>query len=108
MRYILDFGSVNAGQVPTFTLFADSDTLGALAPQPTIVEESQGIYYFDITWPYLGADAITFKAVCNGIELSDVISETPLAATVTPNIVATTAPWYDTAGNIVNDAAVEC
>lgn len=107
MRYILDFGSVNAGQVPTFSLFADSDTLAAVA-QPTIVEEAQGIFYFDLTWPHGGADSITFKAVCNGIELSDVISETPLAATVTPNIVATAAPWYDTAGNIVNDAAVEC
>jgi hypothetical protein len=107
MRYILDFGSVNAGLVPAFTLFADSDTLAAVTP-PSIVEESQGIYYFDWTWSATGAESITFKAVCNGIELSDVISETALAATVTPNIVATAAPWYDTVANIINDAAVEC
>jgi hypothetical protein len=107
VRYILDFGSVNAGQVPAFTLFADSDTLAAIPAQPTIVEQGQGIFYFDLTWPYGGANSITFKCVCNGIELSDVISETAIAATVNAPLVASAAPWYGTAGDIVNDAAVE-
>ncbi|HEY6015726.1 MAG TPA: hypothetical protein VIU16_02980 [Gaiellaceae bacterium] len=73
MRYVLDFGSANAGGAPVFTLFVRLDTLAALG-QPAIVEISGGQYYFDWPWENSPASSVAFKAELAGVELADVIS----------------------------------
>lgn len=109
MRYVLDFGSANAGGAPTFSLFVRLDTLAAL-PQPAIVEIGGGQYYFDVDWSTTSATSISFKASLAGIELSDVISSPSLASlgTATASAAVSSLTGYSTVGTIINDAAVDC
>lgn len=69
MRYVLDFGSANAGGVPTFSVWEVLSSLTPAAP-PAITEIGYGQYRFD----YAGNDTIVFKSVMGGVELYDVIS----------------------------------
>jgi hypothetical protein len=103
-RYVLDFGSANAGQVPAWDNFKRLDTLGDLAPQPAIVEIANGEFYFDYEWATAptGVVAITFKATCNGAERSDVITSEPYAVPGTYSTVG-----YQTVGPIVARALVQ-
>lgn len=75
-RYELNFGSANAGGMPTFTFFARQDTGAALA-QPAITEVGNGVYRFDYDWALAPAQVVSFMAALNGIELFDVISGLP-------------------------------
>jgi hypothetical protein len=108
-RYILDFGSANAGLTPTFLDFVDADTWVALS-QPTITEAppASGAYYFDWDWSLVTSTSIWYKATVAGVELSDTInSNTVASATGAGSTGAATVPWLWTAGNIINTVAVE-
>ena len=105
-RYVLDFGSANAGKTPTFDFYVRLDTLAAIT-QPTIYELSYGEYYFDEPWTTSGVTSIAFKAVCNGIELSDVLSSTPISAAGSAGAGTSALPDFLTAGTIINRAAVQ-
>ena len=109
MRYVFDFGSANAGGAPTFDFFIRLDTLAALT-QPTIIEIGVGEYYFDYDWNTApaGVTSIAFKAVLNGVELSDVISGGPPGAVTTASPGIGTLNGYMQAGTILNRAAVQC
>jgi hypothetical protein len=90
MRYVLDFGSAQAGApTPTWSLFIRLDTLAAVA-QPTIHEISGGQWYFDLDWSLTTATSITFKVSKGGIELSDTLSspdvELPGATTASAGV----------------------
>ena len=78
MRYVIDFGTANAGGSPTFSTFKNLDTLADITPPP-ITELGDGQYYFDWTWLPSVASSIAFKAVLAGIELADVIASDSLA-----------------------------
>lgn len=108
MRYVLDFGSANAGGAPAWVTFARLDTLAAL-PQPAFTEIGGGQYYFDVDWSTVSATSIAFKASLGGVELSDVI-ETP-TSTVAGSTTAAAQSWslsgYETVGSIINKAAIE-
>lgn len=109
MRYILDFGSGNAGLSPTFTDFVDADTWSAVT-SPTIVEApaASGAYYFDFDWSTTTTTSIWYKASVAGVELSDTINSTTVAAaTGAGGTGAASVGWLWTAGNIVNTVAVE-
>lgn len=95
-RQVLDFGIVNAGGAPAFSLYVRLDTGAALA-QPAITEIGQGLYYFDAVFPS-GVTAITFKATCAAVEMSDVITASPVAG----------LSQFKTAATILNRAAVQC
>jgi len=81
-RYVMDFGSTLAGLRPTFDYYSDILTLRNLS-QPPIYEGGVGLYYFDATW-YLYPDTVSiqFKSVLSGVEVSDVLTVPPPAATV--------------------------
>lgn len=109
MRYILDFGSGNAGLTPTFTDFVDADTWVSITP-PTIVEApaGDGAYYFDFSWTGTTSTSIWYKATVAGVELSDTINSTSVAAaTGAGGTGAASVGWLWTAGNIINTVAVE-
>ncbi|MEY2667679.1 MAG: Myxococcus phage Mx8 [Pseudomonadota bacterium] len=108
-RYILDFGSANAGLAPTFTDFVDADTWVALT-QPTISEAppASGAYYFDYDWTLVTTTSIWYKATVAGVELSDTINaNTVAAATGAGSTGAASVGWLWTAGNLLNTTAVE-
>lgn len=109
MRYVLDFGSANAGTSPTFSVFRNADTLANITP-PTITESSNGLFYFDWDWTSTTATSIFYKASVAGVELSDVITSdaTNVTASGVASGGAAAMPWLWTAGQIINTAAVEC
>jgi hypothetical protein len=86
MRYVLDFGAVNAGQTPPgFGWFRDAQTHADL-PAPTIFAETAPAwtYYFDFTFPpgtSPNTTAIEYGVTLNGVGLTDVISNAPVAPT---------------------------
>ena len=107
MRYVLDFGTINAGTSPAFTTFENADTLANLA-QPTIVEDGDGLFYFDFDWTSTTATSINYKATVNGVEVQDTItSEAVTTASGAATGGAASLPWLWTAGKIINQAAVE-
>jgi hypothetical protein len=69
MRYVLDFGSVNAGGSPTFDVWSVLSTLTPVTP-PAITEIGFGQYRFD----YAGNDTIVYKSTLGGVEKWDVLS----------------------------------
>jgi hypothetical protein len=88
MRYVLNFGSANAGGTASWTYFRRLDTGAALTP-PVLFEAGNGEYNFDVDWTTVPADiaAISFMAVVNGIEQPDLITRTAAeAALVTPGV----------------------
>lgn len=108
-RYILDFGSANAGGSPTFLDFVNADTWATVTP-PTISESpaASGAYYFDWDWTQTSVTSIWYKATLSGLELSDTInSNTVAAATGAGGTGAASVAWLWTAGNIINTVAVE-
>jgi hypothetical protein len=100
VRNVLDFGAVNAGGSPAFSIFARLDSGAALA-QPAIDEIGSGLYFFDYNFAAApaGVTSVTFKATLAGLELSDVIS-----AQTVPGGVG----QYKAAGALINRAAVQC
>lgn len=96
IRNVLDFGIVNAAGSPSFTIFKRLDT-GATVTAPPIVTLGSGLFYFDYAFPS-GITAVTFKAVVGAVEMSDVISATPVVGMA----------GFKTAGEIVNRAAIQC
>lgn len=103
MRYVLDFGSGNAGGAPAFSLFSDLDTGGALA-QPAIVELSGGLYYFD----YTPAVTVVYKAALNGTEVADVLQPVSATGVVPPGPgSADLSTRFQAAGEIINRVASE-
>lgn len=109
MRYVVDFGSANVGGSPTWMYFKSLDTGAALA-QPTITEDEDGSYYFDVDWSTTTATSISFKVTLNAIELSDVISSPGLAVQGVSTAAAGVSSLigYEQVGPIVGRAAVEC
>jgi hypothetical protein len=107
MRYVLDFGSANAGTTPGFDVYQNADTLVAVS-QPSIVEDSFGLFHFDEPWSATGVTSIEYKASVNGVELSGVITSdvVPVTSGVASGGAAS-IPWLWTAGQIINTAAVE-
>jgi hypothetical protein len=109
MRYVLDFGTANAGGAPVFTTYKRLDTLANLA-QPAISEAGDGQYYFEVDWSTLAATSVTFKATLNGVELSDVISAPNIAlqgASVASAGVSSLT-GYSTVSTLLNRVAVQC
>jgi hypothetical protein len=107
MRYILDFGSANAGSVPAFDVFKNADALTDVTA-PSLVESGEGIFYFDYTWSSPSITSIMYKASVNGVELSDVInSDASASGAVTVGAGAGVNPWLWTAGQILNMVATE-
>jgi hypothetical protein len=100
MRYVLDFGSANAGSSPAFVQFKNADTL---------VEVGDGLFYFDYPWASPSITSIAYKASVNGVELSDTIRATAAisSGSVTAGGGAAVNPWIWTAGQILNMAAIE-
>jgi hypothetical protein len=109
MRYVLDFGTANAGGAPVFSTYKRLDTLADLA-QPAIVEVGDGQYYFEVDWSTVAATSITFKATLNGIELADVISSPSgsVLGTATASAATSSTAGYSTVTTILNRAAVQC
>jgi hypothetical protein len=107
MRYVLDFGSANAGTTPGFDVYQNADTLVAVS-QPSIVEDSFGLFHFDEPWSATGVTSIEYKASVNGVELSGVIVSdvVPVTSGVATGGAAS-IPWLWTAGQVINTAAVE-
>jgi hypothetical protein len=107
MRYVLDFGSANAGGSPAFTVFRNADTLANIAA-PALTEVGSGLFYFDWDWASTTATSIVYQAVEDVVELSDVITSDAIttASGVGAGGAAST-PWLDTAGQIINTVAVE-
>lgn len=109
MRYVLDFGSANAGApTPTWTLFVRLDKLAAL-PQPTITEIGGGQWYFDVDWSLTTATSIAFKATKAGIELSDVISspDVELPGATTASAGVSSLVGYSQVGPLVARAGTQ-
>lgn len=101
MRYVLDFGSSNAGGSPAWSLFERLSD-GAALSSPTVVEVGSGLYRFD----YDATEAVLYKVALNGVELSDVIQ--PTAATEvppTPTGGPNASGRFLTAGEILNRVA---
>jgi len=107
MRYVLSFGSANAGGVPVFGHFKNADTLVALAA-PTIVEDEDGDYYFDYDWALVSATSFKYQVSLNGLELTGVESNPTVTAGAGAGSVGAAIPtWAETAGALINDVAVE-
>jgi hypothetical protein len=107
VRYVLDFGSANAGTTPTFDVFKNADTLADVTA-PELVESGEGLFYFDYAWAIPSISSILYKASVNGVELSDVISESvSTSGTVVIGAGAGVNPWLWTAGQILNTAMTE-
>jgi hypothetical protein len=108
MRLILDFGGLNAGGSPAFSIYKRTDTLADVA-QPAFVEIGGGQYYFDEA--FATAVSITYKATLNGSELSGVIESPTLSAAAGGSSTATPAVTslygYTTVGPLVARALVQ-
>lgn len=108
MRYFLDFGDGQEGTSPAFLVFRNADTLAAIAA-PAIVEQSEGLFYFDWTWTST-ATSIAYKAAVNGVELSDVITSDALTTGSGTGVASTGAAvptWASTAKDVINSVAVD-
>lgn len=102
MRYVLDFGSVNAGGSPAFTIYKRlSDGLDQ--SPPAIVEIGGGLYYFDVDV----TSETLYKATLNGVELSDVLQPTASTGPSTPPSIgsASAATAFPVAGDVLNRVA---
>lgn len=79
-RVLLDFGPSNVGLQPGFVQFKDLYALTTVIASPVVYEIGGGTYYFDVVFP-LAASATTtsvvYKATCNGVGRSGVVSEQP-------------------------------
>lgn len=106
MRYVLDFGSANAGGSPAFSQFARLDTLAAVSA-PSITEIGSGLYYFDWDWTTSPATSIAYKVTLAGLELSDVISGVAPPGASTASAGALDLAGYDTVGTIIAKAGVQ-
>ena len=105
-RYVLGFGSTNAGGAPTFLQFIRLDTLAALS-QPTIHEIASGDYYFDWDWATSPAQSVAFVATLGGVELADVISGLPPPGTTTATAASNSLTGYQTVGTLVARAGTQ-
>lgn len=108
MRYVVDFGTANAGATPTFTTFDRLDTLAPMTP-PAITSMGDGQFYFDVDWSLITATSIAFKVTAAGIELSDVISspDVELPGATTASAGTSSLAGYSTVGTLINRAAVQ-
>jgi hypothetical protein len=107
MRYWLDFGDGTEGSSPTFLVFQNADTLVDITP-PSIVEDSQGQFYFDWAWTS-AAPSINYKAATLGVELSDVISSDSVTiASGVASAGAAIPAWAPTAKDVINAVAIDC
>jgi hypothetical protein len=107
LRYVLDFGSANAGSAPTFGTFKNADTLADIAA-PSIVEIGSGLFYFDYSWSSPSISSIVYQASVAGVELSDVISSDQVTTgAVSAGTGAGINSWLWTAGQVLNMAATE-
>lgn len=110
MRYTLDFGTLNAGGSPTWTLYDRIDVTPpvAVVPTPTIVEIGSGVYYFDVDWTTVTATSITFVASLNGADLVGTInSDATTTGSVSASAGTSSTTGVKTSKFIVNQAAVE-
>jgi hypothetical protein len=106
---VFDLGNANTGLSPVFTDFVNADTGVAVTP-PAISEApwGNGAYLFDFDWATTTATSIWWKVIEAGVELSDTINSTTIAAaTGAGSTGAASQPWLDTAGNIINRVATE-
>jgi len=108
MRYVVDFGTANAGATPVFTTFDRLDTLAAMTP-PTITSMGDGQFYFDIDWSLTTATSIAFKVTAAGIELSDVISspDVVLPGATTASAGVSSLVGYSQVGPLVARAGTQ-
>jgi hypothetical protein len=65
MRYVLSFGSGNAGSTPAFLHYKNADTLADVAPPP-IGELGNGQFYFDEPWSDPAVTSIVYVATHDG------------------------------------------
>ena len=91
-RYVLDFGTLNAGGTPTFSEFARTDTWAPVAAPTISTIDAAGLSWFDVDWSGIpvGATSIAYKAIYGGIELAGVITSVAGAGSTTPSPSATT------------------
>jgi hypothetical protein len=86
LRYVLSFGSGNAGSTPGFRHYKDAATLADVA-QPPIGEIGNGQYYFDEPWASSSVTSIAYVAThdgtATGAEVEGVIQATDAAAALT-------------------------
>lgn len=107
MRYEFFLGTTNTGLTPTFVRYVNAAT-GAAVAEPTIVEASDGVYYFVEPWADPSITSISYVVTGGGIEAHDVISATTLASGAgVGSVGASIPPGLWTAGNILNTVAVE-
>lgn len=110
-RYEMDFGDAQASGSPAFEYFVRQDTGVALTPPAIVVAPwGHGAFYFDWDWATAptGVQTISWKAVVNGVEQSDVISGVlPPGQTIASGGVSSLAP-YSQASEIINRTAVQC
>jgi hypothetical protein len=107
LRYVLNFGDGNEGGSPSFILFRNTASMAAVTP-PTFTEIAEGAYYFDWDWTTSDATSITYIAALNGTELHDTIEGASTdAAVVSVGGASGLNGWLRTAGQIINDVAVE-
>lgn len=81
MRYVLSFGSANAGATPRFSHYKDANTLADVA-QPAIGEIGNGQFYFDELWAGSAtsiAYVATHDGTATGVEVEGVIQSADVA-----------------------------
>lgn len=79
-RVLLDFGPSNVGLQPGFVVFTDLYALTTVIASPVVYEIGGGAYYFDVVFPLAASSTTTsvvYKATCNGVGRSGVVSEQP-------------------------------
>jgi hypothetical protein len=110
MRYIIPFGSANAGGTPTFLAFTNTSTWAEIVPQPALtVIDAAGRTYFDVDWATSTATSINFVATYGGLEPEGTINSD---GTATGSVAVATAATsslvgFETVGPILARAAVE-
>lgn len=103
-REVLDFG-LGATAAPVILSYRDVSTFAPVTP-PVPVAIGYGLYYFDYTFPS-GTASISYVAAADTVELAGVLSVPVASDGGVPVVLPTISEHYDTAGEIINDAAVE-
>lgn len=95
--------------MPTWIQFARGDTNADLTPHPAFTEIGFGWYSFPYDWSTapVGVTNIEFVATCNGVELNDIISNTPGAPTATAVAAASNLIGYSSAQTVINRSLVQ-
>ena len=105
MRYVLSFGSGNAGSTPGFRHYKDAATLADVA-QPPIGEIGNGQFYFDELWASSSVTSIAYVAThdgtATGIEVEGVIQSTDAAAAL--SLAAASGLLSVTASDVIRRA----